>query len=542
MYGHIADEELGISSIEPLLSEHERRAFADVVSYEPLRAMTAPSVHSQHGEAPGPSSLHILTLNCWGLKYISKYRSERLTEIGKRLAVHEPALDIVALQECWTYSDYQAIRGATRSVLPHGKFYHSGIFGGGLVILSRFPFIESSMFRYPLNGRPTAFFRGDWFVGKGVACAKLQLPDKQIVEVFNTHLHAPYEKEPNDSYICHRTAQAWEIAKLMKDARARGSLVVGLGDFNMVPMSFAHVLIEGRGNVSDVWRQLKPGSSIGASIDVAEADRRNRLHLPGRPDVEESLLEHGHTCDTVLNTWRWNEAHRKELLKKGLDREIAMSEPDPRAKRLDYIFFGGLDDGWKVKDAKVVLTERHPTIRCSLSDHFAVEATIIRGMSSTESLVEVEAQGPLQRPRGDSITADIVSMEDKDLKHAVSDEPTRTTIAPSFYEQILAMIEKYTLRERKQRRWRLVHFVGSAIFSIGSFAAVWWSKYNYVAFVLLLISTFGIMAGTVDGLIGGLFVGSELRALNEFEWEVRNALHLEGGPAVEERPLKDWHD
>lgn len=498
-------------------------------------------VQPQHGEAFSPSSLHILTLNCWGLKYLSKYRSERLSEIGKRLAIHEPALDIVGLQECWTYVDYQAIRESTKSVLPYGKFYHSGIFGGGLVILSRYPIIESSMFRYPLNGRPTAFFRGDWFVGKGVACAKLQLPNKQIVEVFNTHLHAPYEKEPNDSYICHRTAQAWDIAKLLKDARARGSLVVGLGDFNMVPMSFAHVLIESRGNVVDVWRQLKHASSVGASIDVAEADRRKRLRLPDTPDVDESLHEHGHTCDTIFNTWRWNEAHRKRL-EKGQDRVIAMSEPDPRAKRLDYIFFGGLDDGWKVKDVRVALTERHSTLRCSLSDHFAVEATIARGVPSTQPLLEVEAQGPLQRPRGNSATTDIVSMEEKDLDDVTSNELTRTTIAPSFYEQILAMIQKYTLRERKQRRWRLGHFLGSALFSISSFVAVWWSTYNYVAFILLLVSTLGIMAGTIDGLIGGLFIGSELRALNEFEWEVRTALHVEGGPVPEERPLRDWYD
>lgn len=541
MFGRNEDEELGISSIDPGAYDSETSSSQDLESNRLLEGMPVSSTHPQSCGMTDPSSLHILTLNCWGLKYLSKYRSERLSEIGKRLSVHEPPLDIVGLQECWTYSDYQAIRDATSSVLPYGKFYHSGIFGGGLVILSRFPIVESSMFRYPLNGRPTAFFRGDWFVGKGVACAKLQLPTKQLIEVFNTHLHAPYEKEPNDSYICHRTAQAWEIAKLMKDARARGSLVVGLGDFNMVPMSFAHVLIESRGDVVDVWRQLKPGSSVGASIDVAEADRRSRLQLATMPDVKESLHEHGHTCDTVFNTWRWNEAHRKAL-DKGQDREVAMSEPDPRAKRLDYIFFGGLNDGWKVKHAGVVLTERHPSIRCSLSDHFAVEATIVRSTSNTQPLLEVEAQGPLQRPRSDSVTADIVSMEEKDLDNVVSNERTKTTIAPSFYERILAMIEKYTLRERKQRRWRLLHFIGSALFSISSFVAVWWSTYNYVAFILLLISTLGIMAGTIDGLIGGLFVGSELRALNEFEWEVRNALSLDGGPAVEERPLQDWYD
>ena len=51
-----------------------------------------------------------------------------------------------------------------------------------------------------------------------------------------------------------------------------------------------------------------------------------------------------------------------------------------------------------------------------------------------------------------------------------------------------------------------------------------------------------LMAGTVDGLIGGLFVGSEIRALHEFEWEIRNAIELAGGAANEEKPLKDWYD
>lgn len=462
------------------------------------------------------SSLHILTLNCWGLKYISQYRSERLLEIGKRLANYQPELDIVGLQECWTYADYRAIRDATKPTLPYGKFYHSGIFGGGLVVLSRLPIIESSMHRYPLNGRPTAFFRGDWFVGKGIACARLLLPDGKHVEVFNTHLHAPYEKEPNDSYICHRTAQAWEIAKLMRAAKERGSLVIGLGDFNMVPMSFAHVLVESRGGVRDVWRLLKPQSSIGASVDIAEGSRRKELHLPATPDVEESLREHGHTCDTVYNTWRWQETHRKAL-EKGQDRMIAMSEKDPRAKRLDYIFFGGLDLGWKVSQVQVAMTERHSTLRCSLSDHFAVEATIERDLATTGDIVI-------------------------DVEKAASQEAKDPNISHLFYEQILAMVDKYTLRERKQRRWRMGHFIGQALFSIGSFVAVWWSTYNYVAFILLILSTLGILAGTLDGLIGGLFVGTELRALSEFEWEIRNALYLAGGPEHDEQEFRDWYD
>ena len=300
------------------------------------------------------SSINILTLNCWGLKYISKYRQERLSEIGNRLAVYTPQLDLVGLQEVWTYQDYLSIRDSTRSFLPYGKFYHSGIFGGGLAILSRWPIRESSMWRYPLNGRPQAFFRGDWYVGKGVACATITLPDGSGVDVFNTHLHAPYEREPNDTYLCHRTAQAWEIAKLMRAASDRGSLVIGLGDFNMVPMSFAHVLVESRGAVQDVWRIVNPGSSIGASIDPPERERRKRLNEEETPNVDTSLNEHGHTCDSVMNTWRWDKALQKKLFK-GQDRKILGTDSDPEAKRLDYIFFNGIGKGWKVTKSKLDL-------------------------------------------------------------------------------------------------------------------------------------------------------------------------------------------
>lgn len=133
--------------------------------------------------------INVISLNCWGLKFISTFHEERLTEIGSRIANAKPEPHIVGLQECWTQKDYRSIRQQTKHILPHGKFYHSGIFGGGLAILSKWPIEETSMVRYPLNGRPTAFFRGDWYVGKGVACARIRMgPNRNdIVEVFTTH-------------------------------------------------------------------------------------------------------------------------------------------------------------------------------------------------------------------------------------------------------------------------------------------------------------------------------------------------------------------
>ncbi|KAG9546972.1 inositol phosphosphingolipid phospholipase C, partial [Aureobasidium melanogenum] len=436
-----------------------------------------------------PSSIRVFTLNCWGLKFISKYRHERLVEIGNHLARLSPAPEIVGLQECWTQKDFNAIRERTKHILPYGKFYWSGIFGGGLAILSKWPIEESTMVKYPLNGRPAAFYRGDWYVGKGVACARIRLGPgkKDVVEVFTTHLHAPYEAEPNDSYICHRTAQAWEIAKLMRGAAERGHLVLGLGDFNMIPLSLAHRLIEAHSPVKDVWRVLHPNSAIGAATHEAEKARGVPV-----PSSDECLKEHGTTCDNRYNTWRWNKGDKKKLLEKREDTPVDGSQPDTKAKRLDYIFFGGDAEGpasqWSIDSVNVGCTERHPELLCSLSDHFSVETTLTRSSNPKNTL------------------------------------PTSTTFLPvETYDQILAMVHKYELRERKQRRYRLYHFGAELLIAVGCLIAVWWSPRNFVAFLLMLLSTLGLSAGVIDGLMGGLFVGSELRALREFEWEITNA-------------------
>ncbi|KAI9840727.1 MAG: phospholipase C type enzyme [Sclerophora amabilis] len=465
-----------------------------------------------------PATIEVLTLNCWGLKFLATARKDRLNEIGRRIAARNPSPEIVGLQECWTQEDYQSIREQVRHILPYGKFYHSGIFGGGLVILSKWPIEESSMVRYSLNGRPTAFFRGDWFVGKGVACARIRIGAgvRDIAEVFCTHLHAPYEREPHDSYICHRTAQAWDIAKLMKGAVERGHLVIGLGDFNMLPLSLAHRLITTHASAQDSWRSLHPNSSVGAAIDDIE-----RIRGRPKPTIDFNLTENGATCDSALNTWRWDKAKRREL-SKGARIAIEGSTEDLRAKRLDYVFIGMTTHhfhtstkfnsvDWGIADARVGMTERHPALGCSLSDHFSVEVTLRRTPSAGSETIEDAVLEP--DGKADSINENGAAVPDSRKRYLPS----------STYDEILQMIVKYTLRERGQRRLRLTHMLVQVMISICCFIAIWWSPHNFVAFILIVLSTFGLAFGIVDGLIGGLFVGSELRALKEFEWEIKNA-------------------
>jgi sphingomyelin phosphodiesterase 2 len=327
----------------------------------------------------------------------------------------------------------------------------------------------------------------------------------------------------------------------MRGAAERGHLVLGLGDFNMIPMSLAHKLVSTHAPVRDIWMLLHPDCSLGAAEDPVEKARRRPI-----PTADINVLENGATCDSVLNTWRWNKGQQKLV---GLNKptiEVPGDRIDIRAKRLDYIFANTAFDptrpeqgGWIVKNAKVGMLYRHPDLGCSLSDHFSVECTLVHTRSIEEEGFQIQEED-LAVDRGAFLQSPATS--EFRTHHPQLNHNPPTYLPVSTYDEILAMVHKYQLRERKQRRLRLSHFVVSVFISIGCFIAVWWSPRNFVAFILILLSTLGLFAGVIDGLIGGLFVGSEIRALKEFEWEISNARAAAGGEpnVLQEEGVKDW--
>lgn len=303
----------------------------------------------------------------------------------------------------------------------------------------------------------------------------------------------------------------------------------------MIPLSLAHRLITTHAPVEDAWRALHPDSSIGAWNDTVERARGRPL-----PTANYNLTENGTTCDSVLNTWRWSKPQQKALTN-GQPITIAPHTPDPRAKRLDYIFVSTaalhptpLSPHWLISSVKVGMTDRHPTHACSLSDHFSVEATLTLTAHPPTNFAdllrpeEILPSGPHQQPRNPDEKPLPVTINGTTMKHTPPLKPSQSLPA-STYDEILALIATYTLRERRQRRLRLSHFGASVLVSMACLTGVWWSPRNVVSFVLMLVSTLGLGAGIIDGLIGGLFVGSELRALKEFEWEIRNVAGRGGG-------------
>ena len=282
----------------------------------------------------------------------------------------------------------------------------------------------------------------------------------------------------------------------MRAAYEKGNIVIALGDFNMIPLSLAHNIVTTHGRSHDVWRLLHPDSSIGAWEDSVER-KRNR----SQPTAEFNLKENGTTCDSVLNTWRWNKGQQQRL-RRGEDIHVDPSTKDPRGKRLDYIFLGDAQSEWTVESVKVGMVKRHAKLKCSLSDHFSVEAILTRG-----------AKGGARTTSGDmSINEKLVNTPEDPLY-----------LSPETYKAIQAVTSSYAARERLQRRLRVTHFWIQVAISVICHISVWWSPRNFVSFILMFVSTIGLSAGVLDGLIGFLFMSSELRALKEFQWEIDNA-------------------
>ncbi|KAI7126164.1 hypothetical protein KC352_g32051, partial [Hortaea werneckii] len=237
--------------------------------------------------------------------------------------------------------------------------------------------------------------------------------------------------------------------------------------------------------------------AIGSANNPVEQARGKPV-----PSARQCLVDHGTTCDSTFNTWRWSKQMRRDL-ERGKDSVIDPATPDLRAKRLDYVFFARpAHRAWEVHEAEVGMTMRHPRLKCSLSDHFSIETTLVRRQKDDDDDVATKSTPTQDPPPTDQMSSFL---------------PLKT------YDEILSMIATYDVRERRQRRQRLTHFGLELCLSIGCLIAVWWSPRNFVSFLLMLLSTLGLSAGVLDGLMGGFFVASELRALREFEFEMRSS-------------------
>ncbi|KAM4581850.1 sphingomyelin phosphodiesterase 2 isoform 1-T2 [Fundulus diaphanus] len=183
--------------------------------------------------------VRVFSLNCWGIRYLSKHCSQRYQMIGQMLCKEQH--DIVLLQEVWSEKDFLYLKTKLASTHPHSHYFKSGVIGSGLAILSKHRIHDTFLYRYSLNGYPYMAHHGDWFGGKAVGMAILNLAGL-TANVYVTHLHAEYSRE-KDSYLSHRVVQAWELQQFIRHTSTGADVVIVGGDLNMHPQDLGCKLL-----------------------------------------------------------------------------------------------------------------------------------------------------------------------------------------------------------------------------------------------------------------------------------------------------------
>ncbi|XP_068449492.1 sphingomyelin phosphodiesterase 2 [Clinocottus analis] len=184
-------------------------------------------------------NVRVLSLNCWGIRYLSKHTPQRYAMIGNMLCKEEH--DIVLLQEVWSEKDYLSLKKKLVCSHPHTHHFKSGVIGSGLAIFSKHRIHETFLYRYSLNGYPYMAQHGDWFGGKAVGMAVLKI-GSLTANVYVTHLHAEYCRD-KDSYLPHRVVQAWELQQFVRHTSVGADVVILGGDLNMHPQDLGNRLL-----------------------------------------------------------------------------------------------------------------------------------------------------------------------------------------------------------------------------------------------------------------------------------------------------------
>ncbi|XP_055376554.1 putative neutral sphingomyelinase [Condylostylus longicornis] len=221
--------------------------------------------------------LKVLTLNVWGIPYVSSDKETRISAIANQLSIGN--YDIVALQEVWSEADFQIIQQENESVLPYSHYFYSGVFGAGLCIFSKYPIVATIFHSWPVNGYFHKFQHGDWFGGKGVALCRILIKN-QIVNVYNTHLHAEYDPK-NDDYKTHRAIQAFHTAQFIQATRGKAVLQILAGDLNSQPdeVSYKTILHTSKMNDCCPYEDIGTNECIRNSYSTTEAIKKNPVGL-----------------------------------------------------------------------------------------------------------------------------------------------------------------------------------------------------------------------------------------------------------------------
>lgn len=177
-----------------------------------------------------PVTLKIVTFNIHDIYVGSTDRNERMRAIAEKLCMFDP--DIVGFQESFIREDRNALIETLKrgSRLQFHQYYPSRVVGSGLLISSAFSITQRSFLRFKDSNLFYRVTGGDWWAGKGVALARVELPDGiGFVDFYNTHAQAGYGDR---GYETVRKNQMTELARFVNRSRTGITPALLVGDMN----------------------------------------------------------------------------------------------------------------------------------------------------------------------------------------------------------------------------------------------------------------------------------------------------------------------
>ncbi|KAH8278223.1 hypothetical protein KR044_002918, partial [Drosophila immigrans] len=303
----------------------------------------------------------VYVLCCFrGIPFVSSDRAPRIEAICKELRAGD--YDIVSLQEVWSQQDSEKLQQGTASVLPYAHYFHSGVIGAGLLVLSRHPILGTLFHAWSVNGYFHRVQHADWFGGKGVGLCRILIGD-QIVHLYNAHLHAEYDND-NDEYKTHRVIQAFDTAQFIEATRGNSVLQILAGDLNTQPQDISYKVL--------LYTSKMRDSCASDNIRTNECGRNS--YTPAR------------------------------LLTK-----------NPLGIRIDHIFVRGADHiNAEIVEYTLPFPERVPGQKFSFSDHEAVLAKLrlTENVAAPAVAVEQVACKMTEEGAGDAIPPVAAPLED----------------------------------------------------------------------------------------------------------------------------------
>ncbi len=181
------------------------------------------------GLPPDGDRLRVITFNVAGIPIIDGTRPARLAAIAAELG--RAGHDIALFQEVWLDKDAKLLE-------KEGRFSHrvrrgGGLFGNGLLILSRGPIVEKARRVFTVKSRGS---KDDW-IERGVLAARVATPHGNW-DVYTTHL-----THVRDAATV-RLAQVFELSEFIKEFSGERPFLLG-GDFNFTPESVEARVLRG---------------------------------------------------------------------------------------------------------------------------------------------------------------------------------------------------------------------------------------------------------------------------------------------------------